>query len=92
MFGKLKEKLKNWTKKISEETEEIEEPKEKKPKKIKVKLEKEIPLKFNVGAKKYEPDLEKIKEIAEEAESEPGTETFFEKITSKVKKIKISEK
>lgn len=92
MFSKLKEKLKNWTKNLTKKAEESE----KEPKKIKVKIkpEKEIkvPMKFNVGAKKYEPDLEKLEEIQEEVEEKPGTESFFKKITSKVSKIKISEK
>jgi hypothetical protein len=88
MFGKLKEKLKSWTKKISEEAEEIEEHKEKKPKKIKVKLEKELPVKFSPATHKYEPDLEKLEEIPE-TEPEPGTKGFFEKISSKVLKIML---
>jgi len=75
MFGKLKDKLKNWVKKISEKPEVVETKKEIK-----------IPLKFNEGIKKYEPDLEKLKE---ESKKEKG---FFEKITSKINKIKISEK
>jgi len=78
MFSKLKEKLKSWTKKISEEKViEIRE----KPKKFV-----EPPMKFNAGAQKFEPDLEKIKEVQEEKKG------FFEKITSKVTKVKISEK
>jgi fused signal recognition particle receptor len=49
-----------------------------------------VPMKFNAGAKKYEPDLEKLEE--EIKELKPGTESFFKKITSKIGKIKISEK
>ena len=55
----------------------------------------EAPMKFNVGAKKYRPNIEKIKEIRgglEESEKNPRTESFFEKITSKINKVKISEK
>jgi len=77
MFSKLKEKLKNWAKKVSEEKEEEEQEEE--IKKI------PTPMKFNVGMKQYQPDLEKIQEIQKE-------EGFLKKITSKVKKIKISEK
>ncbi len=78
MFSKLKEKLKNWTKNLTKKAEEIEEKPEKKPKKIKVKIkEKEVPEKLE----------EEIKE-----EPKPGSRSFFNKITSKIKKIKISEK
>ncbi len=68
MFKKLREKLKNWTKKVSEvkpvETKEIKPP-----------------MKFNIGKQKYEPDLDKIK-----------NPSFIKKVTSKISKIKISEK
>jgi fused signal recognition particle receptor len=83
MFGKLREKLKSWTKKIKEESavSEIQE------KEIK------IPKKFNTGTQKFEPDLEKAPEIQEEIEKiKPGTESFFKKVTSKISKIKITEK
>ena len=79
MFGKLKEKLKDWTKKFSKESEEeiIEEP-EKKPKEVKKekkktrKEEKEIdlPMKFESGTQKFEPDVEKIKEIKDKIKKE----------------------
>ena len=79
MFSKLKEKLKSWTKKVSEE-KEIEIPKQKfvKPS-----------VKFNVGIQKFEPDLEKIKNPLKLAKEKRG---FLEKITSKINKVKISEK
>jgi fused signal recognition particle receptor len=79
MFKFLKEKIGNWTKKVSKETS---------------KEEKEIPLptQFNAGMQKFEPDLEKIEKIGKELEEKPGTKTFFEKVTSKIKKVKISEK
>ncbi len=74
MFGKLKEKLKNWAKKVSEKTEPVEEQerhkeKLKKPAEIKEKI-KEIPTptKFEIGTQKIEPDLEEIKRISEELE------------------------
>ena len=126
MFNKLKEKLKNWAKKVSEKSEVIESPRndsgepeepekpevEKEPKKI---IEKEIPMpmKFNAGMKKYEPDLEKLSEVEKLVEGtikkdggkdkpekkleikeqpKPGAKGFFKKITSKINKVKISEK
>lgn len=65
MFGKLKNKLKNWTKSLTKKAEESEEKKE-----VVEKLEqiKEIatPKKFNVGTQSFEPDLEKIKDIEKE--------------------------
>ena len=129
MFGKLRDKLKEWTKKVAGK-EVVEKP-------IKLKKEEKeikLPMKFEVGKQKYEPDLEKLEETAEELiEKEndkfseqqtsdfaltpeisseasklgwvagemdggiketpkPGTFSFFKKITSKIKKIKISEK
>ena len=49
MFSKLKEKLRNWTKKVSEKTE------------VSVQ-EKPLPTKFNLTTHKIEPNLEKLKE------------------------------
>jgi fused signal recognition particle receptor len=43
MFGKLRDKIKNWTKKVKEKAEESPEKEEKPKKVIKVKLEKEEP-------------------------------------------------
>jgi len=68
MFKKLRDKLKNWTKRVAE-TKPVE-TKEVKP-----------PMKFNIGKQKYEPDVEEIKK-----------DSFLKKITSKISKIKISEK
>jgi fused signal recognition particle receptor len=92
MFGKLKEKLQNWTKNLVKKAEEVpkeeieKEIKENKIKKEKSKKEKEIklPEKFNVGTQKFEPDLEKLKDIEKKS--------FFKKIGSKLNKVKISEK
>ncbi len=158
MFSKLKDKLKNWAKKVSEKAEvEVEEAplgvqpqglrepqypnnlkvtrghesaelrgkvskkekKEKKDKKEEKKKEKkakkeveeevneeveeiEVPKKFNVGTQKVEPDLEKLEEIGENLEKEqvekleetpePGTKSFFKKVTSRISKVKITEK
>ena len=68
MFKKLRDKLKSWTKKVSE-TKPVE-TKEIKP-----------PVKFDAGKQKYEIDVEEIKK-----------DSFIKKITSKISKIKISEK
>ncbi len=76
MFSKLKDKLKSWTKKIS---------KEKEKKQAEETKEISTPMKFNAGMKQFQPDLEKIQEVQKE-------KGFLKKITSKVKKIKISEK
>lgn len=130
MFGKLKDKLKAWTKKISEKSEEIESvvpqvyqeksqeeifTKGKKIEEIiekpKIKKEIKVPVKLSAGAKSYETDFDKLKEIKEglekvevikeeikkekieiEPKEKPGTKSFFEKVTAKIKKVKISEK
>ena len=68
MFKKLRDKLKSWTKRVSE-TKPVE-TKEIKP-----------PMKFDAGKQKYEIDVEEIKK-----------DSFIKKITSKISKIKISEK
>ena len=70
MFGKLKEKLKNWTRKVSEKA--VEETNKKQA---------ELPMKFDVGKQKYEPDVKKIKEPS-----------FIDKVTSKIQRVKISDK
>lgn len=152
MFEKLKEKLKSWTKKISEKAEEtpvetLDPPKEAKkeePAEAPIEDTREVPIptKFDPGLQKFEPDLDRIKEIEKNIVSEykeepkkpeeedktsgkkpeepreekklgeprdlekledketstskeapkPGTESFFQKITSRITKIKISEK
>ena len=76
MFGKLKDKIRNWTKKVSKKTEEKVE---------KTKKEIKLPMKFDPGRQKYEPDLEKLEKISEE-------KSFLGKISSKINKVKISEK
>jgi len=78
MFSRLKDKLKNWTKKISEKVEAKSE-------------EVKLPVKFDPGRQKYEPDLEKLKEKIEEEVAKPGEEGFFKKVSSKIKKVKITE-
>ncbi|PIO07551.1 signal recognition particle-docking protein FtsY [Candidatus Pacearchaeota archaeon CG10_big_fil_rev_8_21_14_0_10_34_12] len=100
MFSKLKDKLKAWTEKFSkEEPAEIKEkPKKEKEGKKKKPREISLPMKFEPGLQKYEPDLEKLEEIKEEikkeekTEEKPSTDSFFKKVTSKILKIEISEK
>src|SRR3989338_7644875 len=106
MFKFLKEKLQNWTKKFSAEKEiereevEEKEAKEKAGKKPKKPLKEiKIPEKFNVGAQKYEPDLEKLRKIETETQQDEKEQThlklepksLFERIKSKIIKIRISE-
>ncbi len=92
MFKFLKDKLKGWTEKISKSAEKIEETAEEKPQETK-KEEISIPMKFETGLQKFVPDIEKIKEIPKEIEeSKPGTKSFFKKVTSRISKVKISEK
>ncbi|MFH1326637.1 MAG: signal recognition particle-docking protein FtsY [archaeon] len=105
MFGKLKEKLKNWTKKISEKVEE----QAKKPEELEIQPEIKQKEKVEEVIKKVEKvkkelkkheevkDLiEKVEEIEkvekEKQDQQPGKHGFFKKITSKISKIKISEK
>ncbi|HLA22980.1 MAG TPA: signal recognition particle-docking protein FtsY [Candidatus Nanoarchaeia archaeon] len=103
MFSKLREKLKNWTKKISESTEKLGaslDKTEKKPSiKGKAKIKQKnilLPKKFNAGQQQYLPDTDKIREIEDELleEEKPlkEKESFFSKIKSKIQKIKISER
>ncbi len=54
----------------------------------------ETPLKYNEGRQIYEPDTEKIKEIEEELieKKETPKKSILGKFTSKINKVKISEK
>ncbi|HEB46926.1 MAG TPA: signal recognition particle-docking protein FtsY [Candidatus Pacearchaeota archaeon] len=95
MFKFLKEKISKWAKKISLEAEKTEKVA---VKKIEEEKPKEIPtpMKFNLGMQQFQPDLEKIEEIGKEKGQEeskkPEKESFLKRITSKVQKIRISEK
>jgi len=93
MFGKLKEKLKSWTKRISEHKEKEEETEvveiEKPEKEISEKIQepkKEIPLpvKFEPGTQKYEPDLDALEKKAEKVKAELEKEK--DKVKDKLKK------
>ncbi|MFH1586049.1 MAG: signal recognition particle-docking protein FtsY [archaeon] len=138
MFGKLKEKLKNWTKKLTEKAEKVEEPVEEEPEKLEdieeepveeikeekkaeekkekarekiieerqkeikekseeikpeeVEKPKEIKpsMEYNVGAHKFEPDLEKIEEKVKEIEKGKEEIARLEKEESKVKEVQPS--
>ncbi len=94
MFKKFKQKLGNWTKKISKV--EKKEKSEKKTQTTKPVKNKEIPtpMKFEVGTQSYQPDTEKIKEKQKvlKEQPKPGTKSFLKKVTSKIQKIKITEK
>lgn len=90
MFKFLKEKISNWTKKLSKEAEEktkevVETIKEKEIK---------LPQKYDIARHKFEPDLEKIEEKIGELKEEikPGKKGFLKKIKTKINKVKISEK
>jgi len=107
MFGKLKEKLKAWTKKIAsaEEEEQAEKPIILKKEKEEIK-EIKTSMQFNTGIKQFQPDTEKLPETAErliekikpekkEEISEPTGEakqSLLKKLGSKITKTKITEK
>jgi len=106
MFKFLKEKISKWTKKISKKQEEPETKPEKTPKKQKSEKKEKIteipvPKTFNPATKIFEPDAEKAKKIKEklieeeepleEKTPEPGSKGFFQRITSRIQKTKISE-
>jgi fused signal recognition particle receptor len=84
MFKKFRDKLKSWTKKVTEESSKEE------TKTV------EIPPKFDVTKHKFEPDVEKIKEVekklVKQEEAKPGEKGFFKKAVSKIKKVNISDK
>jgi len=101
MFKFLKDKLKDWTSKISKGSKEIERTKpkksksEKKAKKSGVQKKKEI--KENIEKNVIsEPEMDVSKKEEpknfDEEENQPGTESFFKKITSRLSKVKITEK
>jgi len=99
MFKSLKDKIKNWTKKVSKKAEEVEVSKSEK---IKAPIKggrvgttpKEIkpPMKFDPGKQKYEPDLEKLEDISKSLKGDKSKQGIFQKIKYKVNKVKISEK
>ena len=103
MFKFLKEKLQNWTKKFSEE----EKPKERakgKSSKAKPQMKKRVKTQQQKSVKEREyrqPELKELKEIeeeeieeritAEEDHERLGSLSLFDRIKSKLTKIRISE-
>lgn len=99
MFKFFKEKIKSWTEKISKDKKEEEEIIEKSGKAVKKKQKKAKEKKEKKTSSKtvIEPEEVEKEEIIEEErskddETEPGTPSFFQKITSKISKVKITEK
>ena len=102
MFKFFKEKIKSWTEKISrdkkEESKELQEKAEKtikkKAKKKAERNEKDIYSKKNIKSEKIEKAESEIfeGESEEDDETKPGTPSFFQRITSKISKVKITEK
>ncbi len=108
MFDALKKKLASWLgkpekKKTKKKTKSAKKAKNKaKPKKKQKSKKKEIvmPEKFNAGTMKYEPDLEKLEEQAEEInkkeaeeeeiEEKPKKPGFFSKLFHKFSSAKIT--
>ena len=97
MFKFFKEKIKSWTEKISkdkkEESEELREKAEKTiKKKAKKKAEKKVSSKKKFEPEEVEESPETFEEKEEDDETEPGTPSFFQRMTSKISKVKITEK
>lgn len=106
MFGKLKEKLKNWTEKLSKKAEEEAENKIKekveeelkesaKTEKAENKKEKKELKKAEKEKKKLEKKEEKEKKVIklkEEETEEEKKKNIFQKFGEKISKVKISEK
>ena len=98
MFGKLKEKLQNWTKNLVKKSEEAEEKTEKEiEKKVKKELKEEKKTKNKEEKeqkkeeKKKEKEEKKIK-LIEKEEPEEEVKSIFKKFGEKISKVKISEK
>jgi fused signal recognition particle receptor len=101
MFGKLKEKIHNWTKKISEKKEVSEEIVEEQPEKeidferLQKKAEKintEIHLEQSLDKQLRGGTIGEGLKYLDGEKPAPGTKSFFKKIGKKISKIKISEK
>jgi fused signal recognition particle receptor len=82
MFSKLKEKLQNWTKKLAKDEEETTE-------KISEREKEKIKETAKKGEKKKEEKT--ISERIEEAQPKKIDENIFNKISSKIQKVKITE-
>ncbi len=90
MFAKLKEKLKDWTKKFSQKAEEETEKEEEITKKEIVKEIKDAKKKEREEKKKGKK--EKVIKVHGEKEPEEEVKSIFKKFGEKLSKIKISEK
>lgn len=101
MFESLKKKLSAWLGKPVKKAEKASSKakklkKEKSVKKAEEKIKEiEIPQDFNPATQKYEPNLEKIKEVIEQVEEEEVKEEkkegFFSRLFKKFQSAKISE-
>ena len=93
MFKFLKEKIGNWTKKVAEEAEKQEKSEQGKDVK-KSEIKKAKVEKTSSKAEKTQKAKVEIQEKSEETKKEntkPDARPFFDKITSKINKIKITE-
>ncbi|MEK6913909.1 MAG: signal recognition particle-docking protein FtsY [Nanoarchaeota archaeon] len=88
-------------KKISEKLEKKQQKKIEKGIKKDKKSEAKILKDLNIETKDYEENLKKLEEetekeseetITDEEETKPGTKSFFQRVTSNINKVKISEK
>ena len=89
MFKFLKEKLKQWTEKITGSPVPAEKEVKLSGKKSGKQKEKEIVSKKPQAKKQKKEAVSKLPEIEEEAK--PGTKSFFQKIKEKAGKVKITE-
>jgi fused signal recognition particle receptor len=100
MFGKLKEKLQNWTKNLVKKSEEAEKVKKKSEKELEKKAKKELKeekqTKKKEGKEQKKEEKKKEKEnkikVVEETEPEEQVKSIFKKFGEKISKVKISEK
>lgn len=89
MFGFLKEKIANWTKKI------VQREKEKEPEEVPEEDKKKIREVVKKAEKKQKPKKEVLKEAIEsekkETQEKKEEKGFFQKLAEKIQKIKITE-
>ncbi|VVB83441.1 Signal recognition particle receptor FtsY [uncultured archaeon] len=97
---KEKEKEKAKIPSVSKKAEKKEQKKEEKEAKKEKKAEAKILKELNIETEKYEENLKKLEEETkkeeeleeEEEERKPGSKSFFQRITSGINKVKVSEK
>jgi fused signal recognition particle receptor len=84
--------------KVSKKLEQKEQKKAEKETRKEQKAEAKLLKQMNIETEKYEKNLKKLEEEekaekeAEEEAKEPGTKSFFQRVTSNINKVKISEK